>query len=157
MAAFRDIELHIQTCPGMDRDGIDDRFKIYNTIYNFIIPDELFEQGTGAAWRNTKVIKYNSKYFFLMQQMDHNHTYEAEVVMLGTQADCKKYDIDIAIIDSTNKRSLRVVDHPSPVSRADWGDSCLIRVRRAKLLKAGAWVEQKKEYNLEFNVIISKV
>jgi hypothetical protein len=50
MAAFRDIELHIQTCPGMDRDGIDDRFKIYNTIHNFIIPDELFEQGTGEIF-----------------------------------------------------------------------------------------------------------
>jgi hypothetical protein len=146
--AFRDIKQHVQTCPGIDYSDL--------VVGNQSVREEHLtnaQLGRGIIW-DTDVLEYNSNYFFVKQRKDHSDTFMAEVVMLGTKADCDKYTVEIVIHNSTDKHSaFNHLAHPRPAGQDDWGDDCLA-VPLSELLGACVRDEQEKEYTFCINVII---
>ncbi len=77
-----------------------------------------------------------------------NKEYSVEVVMLGSQEECKRFNVEISILDSSAKQVF-------PINQDEWGDFSLT-VKEPALAKIWKHDSENKEYVFKVKVHICR-
>ena len=118
--AFNKVKEHIKVCNKMQKN-------IYNYEVSNLqsIEKNETERDTGEPWWETLVISSCSKYFFVRSKRENNSHF-FEVVMLGSEAECKGFLARMTILDEEGKVFTRKDCRPRPISLVEWGRMGLV-------------------------------
>jgi hypothetical protein len=141
--AFNNIFLHIRSgCPGNMK--IVERFTKKYTIPNVVVRDF-----------TTRCSNVDSRLFFVQVSKLLGDLYRMEVVMVGSQEDCNKYNAEISVLDTNLHPTFKFSHHPRPISLQKWGDLALTIGEQA-LLKICEHCEDDGRFKFIVKVVINR-
>ena len=108
------------------------------------------------SWR-TKILRSEEERFFFVKSTRTEGVYKVDVVMMGSQEDCKNYMVEASILNVDTKMPVFVSSfHPRPLTDQDESIFCLSVPERG-LSKAWEYDKVGREYVILCSVRIVKL
>ena len=113
---FNKMEEHVSSCGG--NDHFTNQFMTLEN--NAIMPYSNSVLNRGSLRYQTTTIKAHGKTFFCKMKRDEDRIYFWELVMLGSEEECKGFRASLAILEENDKVFAGSVFHPRPISQKGW-------------------------------------
>ena len=79
----------------------------------------------GLLWQTTVLELKNFNFFFKLRRFSNN--YQLEVVMNGTENDCRLFNTEISILDyDSGEAVIKMCFQPRPMDTDNWGKFCML-------------------------------
>ena len=81
-------------------------------------------------WQTTVLQLKNFNFFFKMRRLSNN--YQFEVVMNGTENDCRLFNTEMCILDyDSGEAVIKMSFQPRPIDEDNWGTFCMLVSQQA--------------------------
>lgn len=116
---FSKVEEHVRVCTDFNQTILDNNCERRMTI-------EQSNKGgdTVVTWR-TRILSALGATFFLRTKRE-NHYHSVEVVMLGSEEECKGFLASVTVLDKDGKVFTKNTSRPRPISLEKWGTMGLV-------------------------------
>ena len=143
--SFNKLDEHFRVCDDIDKSISETKMSWQQQIPKIVAETDAF-----IGW-TTDVIKSGGKTFFSRCKRQ-NFSHFFEVLMLGSEAECKEFLACVTILDGEGQVFTRKEWRPRPISLEEWGLMGLVVPEKALSSIWRADEEQNFVYDLEMSV-----
>ena len=147
--SFNMVEEHVKTCDDIVKPA---KHNSYSRSHELSTKKDPTIEDIDGQWKTEQIMAFG-KSFFARYKIE-NRSHFSEVIMLGSEAECRGYLASITILDDDGKVFTRKDCRPRPISLEEWGDMGLVVTEKAL---SSIWVEDGEDFVFNINVSVEKV